>query len=273
MTSPTIAFIGAGNMAQAMIGGMIANGIAPAAIRAADPFAGSREAVQKQFGIHASEDNRAVIEGADVVILAVKPQQMQALCIDIRDSLLAQQPLLISIAAGIRCAMLESWLDNSLAIVRCMPNTPALVQKAASALYANPQVSTGQRQLAGELVSSFGSVDWVADERLMDAVTALSGSGPAYFFLVMQAMMEAGEALGLAPEVARNLTLQTALGAADMASTADVDVAELRRRVTSPGGTTEAAIACFEQGGLRELFLQALNAADARSKTLAEQMQ
>lgn len=268
-----IAFIGAGNMAGAIIGGMIASGIKADTIVAADPFAQSRDRISQQFGIATSEDNKTVINKADVVILAVKPQQMKALCDEIKHDLQAHKPMVISIAAGIRCDALQNWLGDELAMVRCMPNTPALVGKGASALFANARVTDEQKELAAMLISTFGSADWVADENLLDAVTALSGSGPAYFFLVMQAMMEAGSELGLAPDVARNLTLQTALGAAEMARSSDVDVTELRRRVTSPGGTTEAAIACLEEGGLHELFKKALQAADARSKTLAEQLQ
>ena len=154
-----------------------------------------------------------------------------------------------------------------------MPNTPALIGQAASGLYANANVSAEQKTLAGTLLSAVGSVDWVNAENLLDAVTAVSGSGPAYFFLVMEAMIDAGVKLGLTPEASKNLTLQTALGAANMALQSDVDVAELRRRVTSPGGTTLAAITRFEEGGIRDLFFDALNAADERSKSLALELQ
>lgn len=270
---PRIAFIGAGNMASAMIGGLIQSGIAAGQLSAADPYPASLEQVQQRFGIDTSADNNAVIANADVVILAVKPQQLKQVCADIRDALIRNKPLIISIAAGIRCDALEQWLSPSLAIVRCMPNTPALIGKAASGLYANTNVSAGQQQLASQLLSAIGTVDWVNAENLLDAVTAVSGSGPAYFFLVMEAMIEAGVALGLTPEAARNLTLQTALGAASMALDSDVDVAELRRRVTSPGGTTQAAVNSFEQGNIRQLFHDALLAADLRSKSLAEELQ
>lgn len=271
--NPRIAFIGAGNMASAMIGGLIQSGIAACHLSAADPYAPGLEQAQQRFGIQTSTDNNAIIANADVVILAVKPQQLKAVCADIRDTVMRQQPLLISIAAGIRSDALAQWLSPSLAIVRCMPNTPALIGKAASGLYANANVSAAQQQLAAQLLSAIGTVDWVAEENLLDAVTAVSGSGPAYFFLVMEAMIEAGVALGLERDVARNLTLQTALGAATMAMQADVDVDELRRRVTSPGGTTQAAVTCFEEGNIRQLFSDALLAADQRSKSLAQELQ
>lgn len=268
----TIAFIGAGNMASAIIGGLIHNGLAASHIRAADPYQPSLDKLAESYGIHTSQDNNQIISGADIVVLAVKPQQMHAVCANIQASLQQHQPLIISIAAGITCGMLEQWIASNAAIVRCMPNTPALVQTGATGLFANARVSDEQKQQADQLLQAIGIVNWVASETQLDAVTALSGSGPAYFFLVMEAMQAAGEALGLDAETAKSLTLQTALGAAKMATESDVDAAELRRRVTSPGGTTAAALAVFENAGLRQLFQQALTAADERSKTLATEM-
>lgn len=271
--SPRIAFIGAGNMASAMIGGLIQSGIPASSISSADPYQPSLDALSARFNVKTGSDNNAIINDADVVILAVKPQQLKAVCADVRDTLVKNRPLIISIAAGIRCDAIEQWLDKSLPIVRCMPNTPALIGQAASGLYANANVSDAQKQLAAQLLQAIGTVDWVAEENLLDAVTAVSGSGPAYFFLVMEAMIDAGVKLGLSAEASRNLTLQTALGAANMALQSDVDVAELRRRVTSPGGTTLAAVTRFEEGGIRELFNEALKAADERSKSLALELQ
>lgn len=270
---PRIAFIGAGNMASAMIGGLIQAGIDKSLLSAADPYQPSLDNLASRFGVTTGADNNAIIAGADVVVLAVKPQQLKAVCADVKATLLAQKPLIISIAAGIRCDAIEQWLDKTLPIVRCMPNTPALIGQAASGLYANNNVSDTQKTLAEKLLSSVGTVDWVNAENLLDAVTAVSGSGPAYFFLVMEAMIDAGVKLGLTAEASRNLTLQTALGAANMALQSDVEVAELRRRVTSPGGTTLAAVTRFEEGGIRELFCEALKAADERSKSLAIELQ
>jgi pyrroline-5-carboxylate reductase len=267
-----IAFIGAGNMASAIIGGLIAKGFNAANIWASDPYQESLDKLQAMAPVNTSQDNNAIIAHADVVVLAVKPQQMKAVCADIKDSLNNKKPLVISIAAGITCVMLEQWLSPATAIVRCMPNTPALVQTSASGLCANTNVSAHQRETAHQLLESIGIVSWVEQESLLDAVTALSGSGPAYFFMVMELMVEAGKQLGLDAATAEQLTLQTALGAARMAISSDVDVKELRRRVTSPKGTTEAAIKSFEADHLQAIFLKALSAADARSKSLAEEM-
>lgn len=268
-----IAFIGAGNMANAIIGGLISNGFSATDILAADPYQASLDQLSKNTGMQTSIDNNTIIPEANVVVLAVKPQQMKTVCANIKQSIQLKKPLIISIAAGITCQMLEQWLGADNAIVRCMPNTPALVQSGATGLFANKQVSDSQRTTAHQLIESIGIVNWVEQECLLDAVTALSGSGPAYFFLVMEAMKDAGIALGLDAATAESLTLQTALGAAKMAIASDVDIAELRRRVTSPGGTTEAAINSFENNHFREMFLTALTAADKRSKSLAQEME
>jgi pyrroline-5-carboxylate reductase len=259
-------------MASAIIGGLIEQGFSAANIWAADPYQASLDRLKDIAPVHTSQDNNAVIARADVVILAVKPQQMKAVCADIRDSIITRKPLVISIAAGITCGMLEHWLNKDASIVRCMPNTPALVHTAASGLFANANVTAEQRVIAHQLLEAIGIVSWVEKESLLDAVTALSGSGPAYFFMVMELMIEAGKQLGLDAKTAEQLTLQTALGAAKMAISSDVDAKELRRRVTSPNGTTEAAIKSFEADNLQAIFLKALTAADTRSKSLAEEM-
>jgi pyrroline-5-carboxylate reductase len=259
-------------MASAIIGGLLAKGFPAARIWAADPFQESLDKLKALAPVHTSQDNNAVIAHADVVVLAVKPQQMKAVCADIQAALQNKQPLVISIAAGITCNMLEQWISADAAIVRCMPNTPALVLTSASGLFANQQVSEQQRSTAHQLLQAIGIVSWVEKEALLDAVTALSGSGPAYFFLVMEHMIAAGKQLGLSAESATELTLQTALGAAKMALNSDVDVQELRRRVTSPKGTTEAAINSFNTDQLDQIFQRALTAADNRSKSLAEEM-
>lgn len=272
MHQPHIGFIGAGNMAASLIGGLVAKGYDPQLISASDPHAPALAALAARYGIHACPDNHAVVQQADVLVLAVKPQVMKAVLSDLAHSAQASQPLVISIAAGISIASLCQWLGGELPVVRCMPNTPALVQLGASGLYANTAVTAQQREQAASLLQAVGIALWLDNEAQIDAVTAVSGSGPAYFFLLMEAMTAAGVQLGLAEDTARALTLQTALGAAQMASTSDVDAAELRRRVTSPGGTTERAIAHFEQSGLREIVNGALQAAAVRSKELSEQL-
>ncbi|MCW3147472.1 pyrroline-5-carboxylate reductase [Stutzerimonas stutzeri] len=272
MSNPRIAFIGAGNMAASLIGGLRAQGVAADAIRASDPGIEQRAKISAEHGIRTFADNGEAIAGADVVVLAVKPQVMQAVCQDLRQHL-DHAPLVVSIAAGITCDSLQRWLGpQPQAIVRCMPNTPALLRQGVSGLFANAQVSAEQKLQAETLLSAVGMALWLDEEHLIDAVTAVSGSGPAYFFLLIEAMTAAGERLGLPRETAAQLTLQTALGAARMACESDVDAAELRRRVTSPNGTTEAAIKAFQAGGFEQLVQQALNAAAYRSAELAEQL-
>jgi len=265
---PQLAFIGAGNMARSIIGGLVQEGYPAERIRASDLNRDALAQLSRDFGI-GTGDNAAVAEWAEVVVLAVKPQVMKTVTEALRPSL-AHHPLLISIAAGIDGASLSRWLGEDQAIVRCMPNTPALVKTGASGLYANRHTSDAQRKQAEQILGAVGTVQWLDDEALMDAVTAVSGSGPAYFFLVMEAMIDAGVQQGLTREAATELTLQTALGAATLARASDVGVDELRRRVMSPGGTTEAAIESFERDGLRDTFQRAMTACAERSVSLAK---
>jgi len=262
-----LTFIGGGNMAASLIGGLIAEGHPADRITACDPVAEVRSRLAGTFGIATTDDNRAAARAAETLVLAVKPQVMAAVARELAPAL-AHRPLVISIAAGIPLDALAGWLGTDVPLVRCMPNTPALVRTGATGLYARPGVSPEQRATAGGILRAVGLAVWLEEESQLDAVTALSGSGPAYFFLVMEAMMAAGRELGLAPAVARELTVQTALGAARMAREGDVDVAELRRRVTSPGGTTEAAIGVLESGGLTALFAAALRAAELRAREM-----
>lgn len=270
MTTPRIAFIGAGNMAASLIGGLRAQGIDASAIRASDRGAEQRSKISAEYGIATFEANAEAIQGADVIVLSVKPQVMKEVCLDLAAHI-GEQQLVVSIAAGISCASLENWLGPR-AIVRCMPNTPALLRQGVSGLYGNAQVSPTQRQQAEQLLSAVGLALWLDQEAQIDAVTAVSGSGPAYFFLLIEAMTAAGEKLGLPRDTAAQLTLHTALGAARMAVASDVDASELRRRVTSPAGTTEAAIKTFQADGFEALVEKALNAAAHRSAELAEQL-
>lgn len=272
MASTNITFIGGGNMASSIIGGLVAQGFAPDSITVSDPYQPSLDKLTETVTVHTTQDNNQAVAQADIVVLAVKPQAMQQVTEAMAESIQVQKPLIISIAAGIEMSSLDQWLGGNLAIVRCMPNTPALVQKGATALYANDAVSAAQREQADQVLSAVGIALWVNTEAKLDAVTAVSGSGPAYFFLLMEAMQAAGEALGLSSEEANQLTLQTALGAADMAINSDVDAAELRRRVTSPNGTTEAALNSFEKDGFRQIVQTALVAAKDRSEELAKEM-
>jgi len=272
VTSPQLAFIGAGNMASALIGGLIKQGFSAERIIASDPLPAMLDKLRGVAPVRVTSDNIAAVAEADVVVLAVKPQVMKQVLQPLAKALQQRKPLIISIAAGIEIASIARWLGGDLPIVRCMPNTPALVQLGATGLFANASVSAEQKKLADSILRAVGIALWVDKEAQLDAVTAVSGSGPAYFFLVMEAMRDAGVKLGLSRDVAEQLTLQTALGAARMAVDSDVDVAELRRRVTSPNGTTERAIASFENDNLRAIFERALNACDARSRELAKEL-
>ncbi len=271
MSNTRIAFIGAGNMAASLIGGLRAKGLDAAQIRASDPGADTRARVSAEHGIDTFADNAEAIQGVDVIVLAVKPQAMKAVCERLRPSLQPHQ-LVVSIAAGITCASMNNWLGAQ-PIVRCMPNTPALLRQGVSGLYRHrrgraPNNATRPRSCCPPWASPCG---WTQEQQL-DAVTAVSGSGPAYFFLLIEAMTAAGVKLGLPADIAEQLTEQTALGAAHMAVSSDVDAAELRRRVTSPGGTTEAAIKSFQAGGFEALVEKALGAAAHRSAEMAEQL-
>jgi pyrroline-5-carboxylate reductase len=267
-----IVFIGAGNMATSFIGGMVKQGIDPKNIWASDPNQSNLDRLSTDFGICTTLDNNEAIAAADVLILAVKPQVMKIVLAAAQPALATKKPLLISIAAGITLESLDTWSAQSLPIVRCMPNTPSLISKGASGLFANTLVNNQQKALTESILNAVGICLWVNTESDIDAVTAVSGSGPAYYFLMMEAMIEAGQKLGLTEESARKLTLQTALGASQMASESDVVPSELRRRVTSPGGTTEQAINTFIDQGLHQLVENAMQAAATRSQTLAEEL-
>lgn len=267
-----IVFIGAGNMAGALIGGLIADGMAPERILAADPSAEKCAALSAGSGIRTLSDNIAAAASAGTLVLAVKPQVLAAVARELAATVQRHRPLVISVAAGIRCDSLQAWLGGKTALVRAMPNTPALVQSGATALYATPAVSAVQREQAESLLRAVGITCWLEDESLMDAVTALSGSGPAYFFLVMEALEAAARTMGLDPATTHLLTLQTALGAARMALESSDPPGTLRERVTSPGGTTERAIGVLRDGGLEALLARALDAARARSVELSRDL-
>ena len=267
--STKIAFIGAGNMAKAIIGGLIAEGFSPNDISASGPRLETLEKVSAEHGISVSTDNAATAATADVIVLSVKPQMLKEVALGLANSL-AHKPLIISLAAGITTDSINTWLGGEQAIVRCMPNTPSQVRVGASGLFANANASDAQKSTTNAILGAVGIVQWVDDEALINPVTAVSGSGPAYFFLMMEAMIDAGVELGLNRESATELTLQTALGAAILAKQSDVDVAELRRRVTSPKGTTEQAINSFENDQIRAIFARAMTACSNRAIELSE---
>ncbi len=270
-TDAVIGFIGGGNMAQAIIRGLLAAGHPAGNIHAADPADSQQQALRALSpGLQVGADNRALAERCDVLVLAVKPQIMGAVVTALRDCNRPPQQVVISIAAGIPLARLAGWLGGKPALVRVMPNTPALVGAGMAGLYAAAAVDTTARALADYVMTATGATLWVDDEALIDAVTAVSGSGPAYFFLVMEAMQAAGEELGLSAEQAALLATRTAAGAGLLATQSDEPAAVLRERVTSPGGTTAAAIAALENGGIRGIFRTALIAARDRAIELGK---
>ena len=262
-------------MASSLIGGMVTAGFSAADILVADPDDVIRASLVERFGVKTCADNTQ-LEHSDIVVLAVKPQMMKTVCQQFHPDT-SKQTLFISIAAGIRSSDISRWLNTDSdtdqpAIVRCMPNTPSLLQCGASGLFANETVDDEQRSQAEKIMRAVGIVVWVDEESQLDAVTAVSGSGPAYFFLMMEAMKNAGEELGLPEDVAQQLVLQTALGAARMALESDISPASLRENVTSKGGTTEQAILSFQQGSFQKLVSDALRAANDRSKSLADEL-
>jgi pyrroline-5-carboxylate reductase len=266
----SIGFIGGGNMACSLIGGLIADGCDPASICVADPSDQQRRTVESTYSVKTSASNDEVIARSDIIVLAVKPQVIKSVAAALGSGIHDKNGLVVSIAAGITTENLDALLDGNVPIVRAMPNIAVLVKSGATALYANPHVSDEQRNQAESIMRAVGLTLWLDDESQMDAVTALSGSGPAYLFLVIEVLENSAIKLGLARETAHLLALQTAFGAAKMALESTEDCATLRARVTSPGGTTEQAIAVLQQGDIQGIFDRALKAAHHRAMELAE---
>jgi len=270
MSNSKITFIGGGNMARSLIGGLVATGMSNKDISVSEPKADLREKLSKNFGVNALEENASAVMGANVIVLAVKPQILQEVVTPLGALVAEARPLLISVAAGVTCSSIERWIGGDPALIRVMPNTPALIGAGISALYANSNVSNGQRALAEKIMAAVGKTIWIKEETLMDAVTAVSGSGPAYFFYVMQAIYDAAVREGLDAQTARSLSLETALGAARLALASTEDPGNLQAQVTSPGGTTEAAIKVLDDSGVRDNLQKAVSAARARGGELAK---
>ncbi|MFV8571896.1 pyrroline-5-carboxylate reductase [Marinobacter sp. SBS5] len=270
--SPVISFIGAGNMANAIIGGMLDNRFEADNVWVSAPDDSHLQAVRNQFGVSVTTNNRYCVEQADIVVLAVKPQVMADVCRDIAPVVQNTRPLIVSIAAGLTAETIDQWLGGGLPLVRVMPNTPSLVGKGAAGLFANAKVSEEQKSMIQTVFESIGTALWVEDENLIHGVTALSGSGPAYFFLMLEALESAATDAGIEPATARKLAIQTMAGAAEMAARSEHDPAQLKRNVMSPGGTTERAINTFEDGGMRELVKKAYDAAFTRSEEMSQEL-
>ncbi len=271
MHTQKIGFIGGGNMAASLISGLIASGHPAEHIWVSDINPDTLASLAANLSVNTTSDNEAVLNVADVVVLAVKPQVLKTVATAAAYRIQQKNLLVVSIAAGITQKSLSLWLGANTAIVRCMPNTPALVRTGATALHANIQVSNEQRDLAESILRSVGITLWVDEESELDAVTAVSGSGPAYYFLLMEAMEKVAVDLGLTETTARLLVQQTALGAAKIALESSESPEQLRKRVTSPGGTTQRAIETFEQGGFSGLVARALHAARDRSVEMSKQ--
>lgn len=272
MKQQALGFIGAGNMAASLISGLIADHYPADQIWVSDINEAALANLAERYGVHTTTRNIIVAEHAEILVLAVKPQILRAVVEELACTLQSRRPLVVSIAAGITSASIDRWADGHMPIVRCMPNTPAMVKTGATGLCANACVTDSHRSQAEAILRAVGLTVWVDEESQLDAVTALSGSGPAYFFLMMEAMEDAGVALGLDRATARLLSQQTALGAGRIAIESEDPPAELRRRVTSPGGTTERAIATFEEGGLSPLVARAMQAAARRAAELSEEL-
>ncbi len=272
MSDTRIGFIGGGNMTSAIVGGLLASGTRPQYIRISEPDAAQRARLADAFaGVAIAAHNRDVAATGDCLVLAVKPQVLQDVCRELRDPVQAARPLIISIAAGIRSPDIDSWLGGDHAVVRVMPNQPALLRKGISGLYANRRTSDAQRQQAVGIMAAVGSVIEVAKESDIDAITAVSGSGPAYFYLLIDMLANSAHRFGIDPEAARLLAIETATGSAALAASGDESMGDLIARVRSPGGTTAAALDALEAADIRGIFARALTAARDRARELADE--
>ena len=269
LDSPRIAFIGGGNMARSLISALVEAGHPVDHLRVSEPNAELRTELDRDFGVAAFDNAKDACTHADLVLIAVKPQLFKRVCAELVSAFAGSKPLIISIAAGITIAQIDGWLGGGNAIVRCMPNTPALIGAGATGLHANDSTSAEQRVQAESILGRAGITRWIDDEAMIDVVTALSGSGPAYFFLLVEALENAAVKQGLPRETARALAAQTCLGAGRMLTESGESPEALRKRVTSPNGTTHAAVTAFEEGGLRKLADSAVVAATERGRELA----
>jgi pyrroline-5-carboxylate reductase len=271
MTNQHLAILGGGNMGRALIGGLLRRGARPEHITVGESSQSAREALSADFGVQSTDDNAAAVEPASVIVIAVKPQVARTVLAPLQPALQRNRPVVISIAAGIRLAALENWCGAGVPVVRAMPNRPALVGAGATGLFAPASVAGAHRAVAEQVLTAVGEVIWVAAEDDLDVVTALSGSGPAYFFLLAELLTQGAIDLGLDPEAARRLAIATLHGAGQLAHAGDGDLARMRAEVTSKGGTTDAAVKSFEAADLRGSVARALEAAVRRSRELAAQ--
>ena len=268
-----LGFIGGGNMAASLIGGLLSNGLfTPLQIIVFEPDQDRAKQLEQDFSIRLASDNAQLVSLVETVVIAVKPQVLKQVLTPLQNSVSASRPLLISIVAGITSDSIEQWLDTPLSIVRVMPNTPSLIGQGASGAYANSRVTAAQRSVAESLMNAVGCCRWVENQSDIDAVTALSGSGPAYFMLFIQALIESSVAAGIEPDTAKKLAIATAQGAAGLIEQSDVEIQQLIDNVTSPNGTTEAALNSFKQSNFSHIVATAFTAAKSRSEELAKEL-
>ena len=271
MQNKRIVFIGCGNMGGSLIGGLIANGYARSLLTGVEPDDERRLKIATEFNIQTRAEINGAINGAAVIVLAVKPQVLHTALTALRGALDAPPPLIMSIVAGVRAQTIAAGLGDDFPVIRVMPNTPSLIRSGVAALYANEKAAAAQQAFATQIMQAVGAVIWLNDEALLDVVTAISGSGPAYFFLIVELLERIAQGMGLQPDHARILTVETALGAARMLKETGSDPTTLREQVTSPGGTTEQAIKVLHENGLEPLLRDALTACYQRAVELAEQ--
>lgn len=268
MSHIELTVLGAGNMGRALMGGLLRHGMRAEQISVGESQEGARATLSRELGITATADNSAAIRKADLIVLAVKPHHARPVLEPLAPRLQERRPLVLSVAAGVRVQALQSWCGPGVPVIRAMPNRPALVGAGATGLFAPAEVAAPQRAMAAQVMQSVGEVVWVATEDALDVVTALSGSGPAYFFLLAETLAQAGADLGLAPETARRLAIATLHGAGLLAHGGDGDLARMRAEVTSKGGTTEAALRTLQAAGFSEIVARAVEAAVRRSREL-----
>jgi pyrroline-5-carboxylate reductase len=267
-----VGFIGGGNMARAIAGGLLAGGFAVHDVLISEPLAEKRRTLGKELpGVRIADDNQTVAAAADCIVLAVKPQMLPGVCRDLAATVQAARPLVVSIAAGVRSGDIDAWLGGGIAVVRVMPNQPALLRLGVSGLYANSTAGESGLQTAADIMAAVGEVVRVRSESDIDTVTAISGSGPAYFFLLIDMLEQMARAFGLDAPASRTLATQTATGAAALAAAGGEPMADLIGRVRSPGGTTAAALDSLERDDVRAVFARALESARARAEQLADE--
>ena len=271
MSHIELTVLGGGNMGRALIGGLLRHGMRPEQIAVGESQEGARAALSRDFGIAATSDNAAAIRKANLVVIAVKPHNVGSVLTPLGAELQQRRPIVLSVAAGVRVQALQGWCGAGVPVIRAMPNRPALVGAGATGLYAPAEIDASNRAIAAQIMQSVGEIVWVATEDELDVVTALSGSGPAYFFLLAEAVTKAGVDLGLPADTARRLSVATLHGAGLLAHGSDGDLARLRAEVTSKGGTTEAALRILQTAGFDELIRRAVAAAAHRGRELAEQ--